>query len=329
MEIAIPALALGTLYIISKQEQCKNQEIKKEAFTQNKMGGVWKSSTWPEDTKKDLVHNVNSYLNPNQRSDKYFTKETANNWYKKNCNDDTNGEVSETFTSLTGETINSKDFEHNNQVPFFGSSVKQSVGNYDRAEARLDNMTGSGSQQIKKGERAPLFKPKPDIGWGNGVPNHTGFMQSRQNIPNRMANTKMFESIIVGPGLNKKDSKGKKIYEAKPDHTAGLNQAMDNRDIWGAKPVVTQRMTTNRTQFLGAKGFITNRGKEGKVVKNRPDTFYINGPEHYFTTTGVEKAQTARSTQVLPPENRPTTTREYFGGGFHDTDAPASALFSF
>ena len=35
--------------------------------------------------------------------------------------------------------------------------------------------------------------------------------------------------------------------------------------------------------------------------------------DRWFTTTGAEKAQTARSAVVLQPENRTTTTREYFG----------------
>ena len=49
--------------------------------------------------------------------------------------------------------------------------------------------------------------------------------------------------------------------------------------------------------------------------KNSPDTYYENSADRWFTTTGVEKAQTTRSKNILRPENRSTTTREYFGNG--------------
>ena len=45
----------------------------------------------------------------------------------------------------------------------------------------------------------------------------------------------------------------------------------------------------------------------------RPDTFYINSPQRYFTTPGQEKAPTVRSKEILRPETRTATTREYFG----------------
>ena len=77
MEIAIPALALGTLYIIS------NQEKKKEAFTSNKLGRDWKQAEYPLDTNIDLHKSNNHYLNPNQRSDQYNTRKTANEYYLK------------------------------------------------------------------------------------------------------------------------------------------------------------------------------------------------------------------------------------------------------
>jgi hypothetical protein len=52
-----------------------------------------------------------------------------------------------------------------------------------------------------------------------------------------------------------------------------------------------------------------------QVFKNRPDTYYENSASRWLTTTGLEKAQKARSAVILQPENRTTTTREYFGGG--------------
>ena len=48
-----------------------------------------------------------------------------------------------------------------------------------------------------------------------------------------------------------------------------------------------------------------------KVSKNRPDTSFEHGESRWFTTTGIEGTK-ARSSVILQPENRITTTREYF-----------------
>jgi hypothetical protein len=306
MEIAIPAVALGALYIIS------NQKKKKESFSTNNQHLNRKSMEYPIDRRIDLHQSTNRYTNPNQRSDRYNTKQTAENYYKKNCDGD-EIKVPETFSSLTGNEIMTKDIEHNNMVPFFGSSVKQSTGGFDKSEGILDRMTGAGSQKIKKGEIAPLFKPKPDIGWGHGMPSFTDFIQSRQNPSKKMSNTKMFVSQMVGPGLNNG-------YNGQP--SGGFNSGMEAREKWMPQPSVTQRTTTHQGTFLGGVSPVTNRGIQGNVEKNSPDTFYVNSSDRYFTTTGQEKRQRGRSTEVFRPENRPTTTKEYFGSGVHETDGP-------
>ena len=90
------------------------------------------------------------------------------------------------------------------------------------------------------------------------------------------------------------------------------------RDKWMDKTVDELRTKNNPKVtyggvLLGAKTAIDNRGIMGKMEKNRPDTYFINSPARYMTTTGIEKAQTARGVEILKPENRETTTAEYFG----------------
>ena len=58
---------------------------------------------------------------------------------------------------------------------------------------------------------------------------------------------------------------------------------------------------------------ITQPGKLGNVEKYLPDTYYVNGPERYLTTTGAEKGPTSRAINVLPFENRSETNMEYQG----------------
>ena len=57
MEIAIPAVALGALYIIS------NQKKKKEAFSTNNQHLSRKSMEYPVDTRKNLHRAQNRYIN--------------------------------------------------------------------------------------------------------------------------------------------------------------------------------------------------------------------------------------------------------------------------
>jgi hypothetical protein len=158
----------------------------------------------------------------------------------------------------------------------------------------LDSYNGSGSQVIHKREQAPLFAPQENLHYAHGTPSHTDFIQSRMNPSMRMANTKPWEEIRVGPGLNKGyTNKG----------SDGFNAGMEARNMWLDKSVDQLRTKTK------------NRGFEGRVEKNRPDTFYLNTPDRWFTTTGQEKAQRSRAEEPLQPENRPFTTREYFGAG--------------
>jgi hypothetical protein len=100
---------------------------------------------------------------------------------------------------------------------------------------------------------------------------------------------------------------------------------MEARERWISKSVDELRVKTNPKVtyggvVLGAKSAVQNRGIEGKVEKYSPDTFYINSPERYFTTTGVEKAPTVRSEEILKPESRTSTTREYFGAGERENE---------
>tara|TARA_Y100000817_G_C16861464_1_gene545944 strand:+ start:3070 stop:4818 length:1749 start_codon:yes stop_codon:yes gene_type:complete len=308
MEIAIPAIALGALYIISNQEKCRTQE--------NLSGyNLGNSQTYPEPTNKQLHNDINRYTNPNQGTDKYFDGGAPNRFSPKNCVEGKDcGE--EGFKSLTGEMIQQKDFKHRNMKPFFGSSIKGNSSKYDGNESLLDRMTGAGSQSIKRGEAAPLFKPRKDVEWGVGMPNQCDFIQKQYHPTSKfMNNTKPFESELVGPGLNVRGG---------AEGTGGFNSGMVARDKWMPKPAVTQRMTTHQGHIIGPKSHVTqssNPDKMGKMEKNRPDTFYINSPDRYFTTTGLEKAQRGRAVQVFRPENRTSTTSEFFGPGKHENEA--------
>ncbi len=316
MELAIPLVAFGGLFILSKQNKSKNAE----AFTQMHRNHLPNTNklvkNYPVLDRKELEDTLNKYGGK---------KNTADNYYNPGDYETlqmSNEEVNSDFQNLAGQTMKLGEITHNNMVPYFGSSVTQSTGGTN--EGLLDKYTGTGSQRIRKEGQAPLFKPQKDMNWTHGMPSTTNFMQQRMrsNLSQKMNNVKPFKSIQVGPGLNVKNG---------INGTGGFNSGMENRDVWRPKTVDELRASNNpkvtyEGQMLGAykPNKVSSVEHIGRVEKNRPDTYYVNGEDRWFTTTGIEKAQKARGTIALRPENRAFQTREYFGQGATDANGTYS-----
>ena len=310
-ELAIPLITLGALYIISNQNK---QKIGKESFeniSKRQSRTLPNMNTpvvnYPILTNKGLAQNPRRYPSGQAATDKYFQEQNYKNEAVIPENQDNQ------FTSLTGNKITRKDMQHNNMVPFFGSKVTQRTVGLNSNESLLDSLRGSGSQQIRKKAQAPLFKPQKNMAYAHGSPNMSDFYQSRVNPSLKMANTKPWEEIRVGPGLNKGYTNS---------GSGGFNAGMEARKDWLPPTVDELRTKTNPKVVYDGVVLGANAGKgrcargiEGKVEKNRPDTFYFNTPDRWFTTGGQEKAQRGRAEQVMRAENRSSTTREYFGGG--------------
>ena len=340
-EVAIPLVGLGLLYIAKKQngsdddsntiaqndlhgtkvESFKNlghrprlQGYSNETNQEVDIGKIRNLDNsnrhignYPVESNQDVLNTVKNYPNPNCATDKYFIQGGMQN-------DPTTSRVEKmqnfSCKSLTGDDINSKDFKHNNMVPFFGSKVRG--GNFKMENDNvLDNMQGAGSQHIKKSEQAPMFKPEDNVQHAHGTPNHSDFYQSRVNPSLKVSNVKPWQEQRVAPGLAQGFTTA---------GSGGLNSGLEARDTWQPKTVDQLRTVNNpKLSFggvtLGGKRAVQNLGEHGKVEKNRPDTYFVNTPERYFTTTGAEKGQTAQATQVFKPVNRVSTTREYFGDG--------------
>ena len=330
-EIAIPAIALGAMYLLSNRKDKKEGyssvrsspeqgQIKETLPMGNVLTGapIKPTHNYPTQTYSDVGTNVASYPAPNTATDRYFRQDK----YEKDVEDGKNPTNKVLFKSLSGDTVQKKDIEFNNMVPFFGSKVTQRTTGFSGNENILDSYTGTGSQTIHKKEQAPLFAPKANMNYAHGVPNHTDFIQSRMNPSAQMNNVKPWDEIRVGPGLNKG-------YTTKGSD--GFNAGMEARDVWVDKTVDQLRAKTNPKVTFGlanhegpANSYIKNRGFEGRVEKNRPDTYYLNTPDRWFTTGGQEKAQRSRAAEPLQPENRPFTTREYFGNASSDQNGAST-----
>ena len=317
MELAIPLIAFGGLYVASNQNS-DNKNNKKEGYENI---GKTKNSLPNNDplpinypTMSQVKNtNPNKYRDPNTVTDRYF-KPSIYQEYKNGPDQFGNMSKTNEFTSLSGNTVSKTDFKHNNMAPFFGSKVLGSTQDPNISETVLDNMIGSGSQQIKKQEQAPLFKPQKDMRYAHGAPNQSDFYQSRVMPGSKMSNVKMWDEQQVGPGLDAG-------YGTKGE--LGYNSGMAAREKWTDRNVDQLRVATNPKMTFGLEnheGPAINHIKaaasietQGKVEKYLPDTYFINTPDRWLTTTGLEKGQTARAIQVDKDVNRATTSQSYFG----------------
>ena len=315
MELAIPLLALGGMYIISNQSSKQNnKQQSQENYTNMGTKPNYLPNTnippqnFPVTNINEVLNTVQEYENPNAATDKYFNQNTYEQRVRHGL---PVGQNIQQVHSLTGNYLESEQFKHNNMVPFNGGKVKGYTYNANMAESILDNMNGSGSQIQKKIEQAPLFKPEENIQWAFGTPNNSDFYQSRVNPGTKNNNIKPFESEYVGPGLNQGYSSS---------GSGGFNSGMESRDSWLPKTVDQLRVDTNPkleyelTNHEGpAQSNIKNVGIIGRVEKQKPDTFFINTQDRWLTTTGLEKGETLRPIEELGIIKRNDIISNYTG----------------
>ena len=267
MELAIPIIAIGGLFVISNQKNKKKEsfELRPTKITLN--------------TKTSIPTPPASNLE---------------------------------YTDLAGRTMKIND-QDSNMIPYFGKT--KNIGNtfMDKVnvEATLDTYTGAGSSQIAKSETAPFFKPQDNIQYAYGSPNQSNFLQSRVNPSTNMNNVKPFQEIHVAPGMG---------HGFTAEGSGGFNASMEDQSHWLPKTVDELRVLTNPKESYSlashegpASNVVKYLGTIGKVEKHLPDKYYVNSPDRYLTTTGVEKGTTVRSIQPDPTVHRTTTTKAYAG----------------
>jgi hypothetical protein len=367
MELAIPILAIGSAFILSNnknkpQSQSEPPASGYNAWLNKKREASDEISSSPAvandgDSKKEGYENmgdrrvlpnlnimpdnypvqksfsvgtdINAYNNPNYAMDRYYNDDLAKKLQDQGNQFGDNYTSNGDFVSLSGTKIASSDFNHNNMVPFFGSKMRGFSAGANVYETLFDNKTGSGSQQIRKKERAPLFAPQSQMNNVNGMQNNNDFLQSRMMPSMKISNVKPWEEERVAPGLDK----GFNGVAG-----AGYNSALEAREKWTDRGVDELRVATNPKQTFSLDGhqgpansFIkeyANTTHVGKFEKNLPDTYFMNTPDRWFTTTGQEKAPTLRAEEIERDVNRTTTSAEYYGVnsnvGGNNTYAPTT-----
>jgi len=213
-------------------------------------------------------------------------------------------------SSLSGKTIQSSNFTHNNMVPYFGGRVKQNM----KASANnsiLDSFTGAGYTQIAKKEVETMFDYQRPFGNPFGLESSTDFIESRINTPRNRAGERPFEPTHVGPGVNDGYAMTGK----------GGFQQLEVNEIMRPKTTDDLRVATNpklsyEQPVVPGQHFIANpMDNPGEVRKYRPDRFFIdetNSRAGAAAPVGLIK-EAVRSIQVLPETTRTETSTEAFG----------------
>ena len=296
MEFAIPILAVGGWFLSCEQNSQPKHTTEAFSNPTNADCGIQNyENTTPNLQVKDS-NNVS----------KHFTRKESEKHepYNKTGN---------AFVSLTGETVVSNTLNHNNMVPFFGSKSRapQFISTQESGSI-LDSMQGNGSEQIKKQEQAPFFKPEENMQWTHGMPNQGDFLRSRVSAPTSMNNVKPWQEVQVGPGINQgfQNNNG----------SGGFNSGMINRDAYLPKNVNQLRSATNPKVTFSldnhqgpAQSEVKQLGSLGKVEKHTPDTYFKNGPERYMTTTGAYLKPGMDENYLAPNISRNTDATNYMG----------------
>jgi len=226
-----------------------------------------------------------------------------------------------TGISLTGNQINPNKFTHNNMIPFFGGGVTQNLDEFS-TRGIFENFTGTQDNYQKKQEQGLLFQPQKNMSNVYGTGSLDGFLLDRYYVSNIRSNETPIEKVYVGPGLN----------QGFTNEPSGGFQQADTLDYVMPKTVDETRVKTDpKISYYGrinpgAK--IAKPGKIGTVYKNKPDTFYIQEPDRYFTTTGQVIAAEQRPCIVTKYTNRKTTELKTRTGSAAPTNGTVAQIRS-
>jgi len=308
MELALPIIALGSLYVATNQRR-------KEGFGTLLPNTNLLDKNYPDDTIQQAPYDRTSELSATQsydvpRSfvDKYFSQQQP--MIGPNL-----AQTPPTYQSMTGQQVTADYFAHENMSPYFGGKIRGKTTDANCYESALDSYTGAGSQTIVKTEQSPMFEPLTNMQYANGSPNMTDFYQSRVPASNNMANSTAFQGEQVGPGVG---------LGFGNEGAGGYNNGVLGRELWQDKNVDELRVKSNpkSTEYnlLGYESapshFISNSTTAesmGNVNKNRPDTVFEMGSDRYLTTVGVEKAPPLQSKIIEKNVNRKDTSTSYTG----------------
>lgn len=173
------------------------------------------------------------------------------------------------ISKMTGKPIENY---HNNMVPHFGSNVTQNTSVVNPSNV-LERFTGIEDVPTVKREVPKMFKNRRENVYGTKP--DLDLISKDRFIPSNLKT-----NLLPVPQI--------KVQPLPEEYVRPSYKSVDELRV-KSKPKVSYKKPMIKGQY-----FVSKRGVQGKVSKNRPDTFYINNPDRYFTTTGDIKAQTIR-----------------------------------
>ena len=304
MENILTGTAIGAGYLLNRDSKNSRTKENVENLFHEPSNQFTYSSNFYEKAKnkeselanRNFFNAKNAIQNniiPPQFNNKIFNRDNL----PKNTDNYEQNNPSVIVSPLTGVPISSKEFTHNNMVPFFGSRVRQNI-DINKPNSTLSNHTGMENFTVNKREQKPLFEPTKDVNIQYGTQNQNNSIQSRINTTQYRRNELPFDKQHVGPGLNKG-------YSAKP--TGGFHP--DVRDYVLPKSIDELRPKSNpqisyKGRVIRGQSIVGKQTKVAEVAKNRPDTFYVQNADRYLTTTGAYLKETKRPCIIAKDTNR-------------------------
>ena len=130
MEVVLPIVAIGGMYILSNRNNRNNNNEESIEEGLENLGTDTKSNEMnfikSELSDNNNLDKTNSYRNPRQTTDKFFKTtidegEAINDMY---------------IETMSGQNLKPNEFQHNNMQPFFGAKIKGQLANFNSNEQR-------------------------------------------------------------------------------------------------------------------------------------------------------------------------------------------------
>jgi len=196
---------------------------------------------------------------------------------------------------------------HNNEVPFFGGHVTQSM--YSGAtNGILDSHTGAGKEYFQKREVKSFYDAKPGTGNPFGNQDESEFMQSRMVSGQNMKNVFPIEQVHVGPGANDGYTNiPKGGFQQDQVREYALPRTTDEARV------VSKPKLSYEPPVIPGQNVVTQPGIQADVNKNKPDRFVVLGMDRVNTAVGAQTAPRIYSEQPMKTQARETTEKQYYG----------------
>ena len=224
--------------------------------------------------------------------------------------------------SLHGPRNSNNPTVHSNMVPFFKGHLTQNMDPMAN-QSLLERFTGQTNSATElrsqpKREIPSLADRSPGQTYIYGTPSDNVYQRDRYQTSTLKTNVTPTEQIRVGPGIsNTYDWKPRDGFQTsyRPPFRNVDELRVNPKNVYGGRLLPGQEM-------------VQNRGQIGQVAKRHPDTFYVNDPRRYFTTTGSYTAPAVRENVVAYKQNREDTSVDYTGiAGQGSTVGPYTGVY--